>query len=87
MIDDRAEKTAARRTASQERQIERSGAIMWANVLAHATEAAFAKSDTVTREDLIAALEDWARDRDALAKAGSNEAIARLRKAVAQDVR
>lgn len=82
MTDDRAKKTAAGFTASESRRLEQSGAIMWAHVLAHVASELFARSETVSRGNLIAALEAWASNRDALSKAGSAEAIRRLQQPI-----
>lgn len=85
-----ARKTPAERVARIEagrtRRTDRAGDAMWPNALARVTVEVFARLETVSRDDLIRALEIWAENRHELQKAGSAEAIARLREAFAKGV-
>lgn len=78
------EERVARLEAGSARRSARAGDAMWPNALARVTVATFARSETVSRDELIRALEIWAENRHELLKAGSTEAIARLREAFAK---
>ncbi|CAM5764609.1 hypothetical protein BMIN10S_01267 [Bosea minatitlanensis] len=81
------EEIATEFTARRERAMARSGSAMWPHVLATVTVELFAKFDPVPRDILLLAVEEWGKDRDPMLKAGSEEAIARLREAIDERMR
>ncbi|MFC5421437.1 MAG: hypothetical protein DI537_11150 [Stutzerimonas stutzeri] len=81
------EETAAGILAGNARMIAKGGALMWANVLAHAVLKVAESGKDTSVDNLIHRIGMDADGRDELTKAGSNEAISRLREAVAKGIR
>lgn len=82
-----ADETAAAILDGNARMIAKGGALMWATILAHAVVKVAESGKETTVDNLIHRIGMDADGHDELTRAGSNEAITRLQKAVVKGMR